>query len=326
MNYSVAQESFSSLTSHWKSSDSQLKWDSVFVLPIWMEVWWQQFQPEGELRLTAVREGPDIIGIAPLQLADNKASFAGNTDVCDYMDFVVAPGRERDFFTALFDDLKANGVSSLELKHLRPDSTVVTRLADYAKDAGYGVSCQPDAVSSEMDLPAAWEEYLERLTAKQRHELGRKLRRLGEMGSINYRSIEDEPTAQNAIGTFLKLFSESRGDKAAFMTARMESFFRAIVGAMAKARLLRLGVLELDAVPAAMVMCFDYNDVVYLYNSGYDPRYSYLSAGLLSKALCIKDSIERGKKRFEFLKGAETYKHHLGGKEIPLYSCQIAIK
>jgi CelD/BcsL family acetyltransferase involved in cellulose biosynthesis len=64
---------------------------------------------------------------------------------------------------------------------------------------------------------------------------------------------------------------------------------------------------------------------VYLYNSAYDPQYSSLSVGVLSKALNIKDSIERGKKRFDFLKGAEQYKYHLGGREVQLSSCQITI-
>jgi CelD/BcsL family acetyltransferase involved in cellulose biosynthesis len=110
------------------------------------------------------------------------------------------------------------------------------------------------------------------------------------------------------------------------MTAQMESFFRSLADTMAKAGLLRLGILELDTLPTAMVMCFDYNDCVYLYNSGYNPSYSALSVGLLSKVLCIKDSIQRGRKRFDFLKGGELYKYHLGGKEIPLYSCHIIIK
>jgi CelD/BcsL family acetyltransferase involved in cellulose biosynthesis len=64
---------------------------------------------------------------------------------------------------------------------------------------------------------------------------------------------------------------------------------------------------------------------VSIYNSGYDPNYVSLSAGLLSKVLAIKGSIEKGKKKFDFLKGEEMYKHHLGGKEVPLFRCQIAI-
>lgn len=128
------------------------------------------------------------------------------------------------------------------------------------------------------------------------------------------------------MDTFLRLFSESRKDKATFMTARMESFFRSLAEAMAEIGLLRFGILELDSLPVAMVMGFDYDDCVYLYNSSYDPDYRSLSVGLLSKVLCLKDSIERGRKRFNFLKGGESYKYHLGGREVPLYSCQIKIK
>ena len=95
---------------------------------------------------------------------------------------------------------------------------------------------------------------------------------------------------------------------------------------MTEAGLLKFGILELGKLPVAMTIYFDYHDCVYLYNSGYDPRYSSLSVGLLAKILGIKDSIQRGKKKFDFLKGGEPYKYHLGGREIPLYSCQITIK
>ena len=47
-------------------------------------------------------------------------------------------------------------------------------------------------------------------------------------------------------------------------------------------------------------------------------QYDSLSVGLLSKVFCIKEGIQQGKKRFEFLKGNEIYKQRLGGKEIPL--------
>jgi len=291
-----------------------------------LEVWWREFQPETELYLAAVRQQSDIIGIAPLQVKKEKASFIGSADVCDYMDFVVAPGREDDFFDALLDDLRQRGINYLDLGSLRPDSTVVTNLVGVAQNRGYEVSCHPADVSVELDLPPTWDEYLGLLTVKQRHEVRRKLRRLGEMGSTDYRVIEDKAAVHDVMDTFLKLFTESREDKAAFLTEWRESFFRAMAEVMAEVKLLRLGVLELGTLPVAMVACFDYNGKVYLYNSGYDPQYRPLSVGLLSKALCIKDSIEKGRKRFDFLKGSEAYKYHLGGKEAPLYNCQIIIK
>jgi CelD/BcsL family acetyltransferase involved in cellulose biosynthesis len=200
-------------------------------------------------------------------------------------------------------------------------------LAALARQRQYKIICHQEEVSLELDLPPTWDEYLASLTKKQRHEVKRKLRRLWEADNVDYRCIEvSRQEAEDFIDTFLKLFSLSREEKAGFMTARMESFFRTLAKAMAEIGLLRCGIIEISRLPAAMIMGFDYQDTMYLYNSAYDPNYSHLSVGLMSKVLCLKESIQRGRKKWDFLKGGETYKYHIGGEEIPLYSCQITIK
>ncbi len=326
MNYTITQESFDSLASCWADPSHCLRWNSPFVLPAWLKVWWQELGSGAELYLGTVRQGRKIVGIAPLLITEGRASIIGSADVCDYLDFVVAPGMGGDFFNVLLNDLRHKGINHLDLGPLRPDSTVLTDLVDIAQNRGYEVLRYPEDVSLELDLPSTWEEYLATLTAKQRHEVRRKLRRLSEAGKVNYHIVKDRAAVHDAMDTFLKMFSESREDKAAFLTARRESFFRSLADTMAETGLLRLGILELDTLPTAMIMCFDYNDCLYLYNSGYEPQYNSLSVGLLSKVLCIKESIQEGKKRFDFLKGDETYKYHLGGREVPLYRCQITIK
>lgn len=325
-NVTVTPESFDSLASCWLNPRYPLRWDCIFVLPPWLEVWWRESDSRAESYLCAVRQQETIIGIAPLLLEGEEAFFMGSTDVCDYLDFIVASGSEHVFFNTLLHDLRQKGVRRLDLKLVRLDSIVLTHLVDIARDRGYEVSCRVEDVSLELDLPTTWEEYLEMLTAKQRHEIKRKLRRLGETGEVNYRIIEDSEAVPDAIDIFLKLFRESREDKKIFMTAQRESFFRSMAKAMTQARLLKSGILELDALPVAAIMCFDYNNTMYLYNSGYDPQYSSLSIGLMSKVLCIKDSIERGRRKFDFLKGGEQYKYHLGGREVPLFNCQITFK
>lgn len=326
MGYTITEESFASLNSYWTDSRHNLNWGSIFVFPGWLQVSWQVFGSGAELYLGVVRQREKIIGIAPLLVKEETASIIGSADVCDYLDFIVAPGMGRDFFSVLLDNLRQKGINHLDLRRLRPDSTVLTDLVDIAKERRYDIRYQLVDVSLELELPSTWDEYLATLTGKQRREVKRKLRRLWEAGNVDYHIVEDSAAVHDAMDTFLKLFSESREDKATFMTAQMESFFRSLADTMAEAGLLRLGILELDTLPTAIVMCFDYNDCVYLYNSGYNPRYSALSVGLLCKVLCIKDSIQRGRKRFDFLKGGEPYKYHLGGREIPLYSCHIIIK
>ncbi len=326
MDYTVTEESFASLSSYWTDSRHNLNWGSIFVLPSWLQVWWQAFGSGAELYLRAVRQREKTIGIAPLLVKEKTASIVGSADVCDYLDFVVTPGMERDFFSVLLDDLRRESINQLDLRPLRPDSTVLTDLIGIAKERKYEVLCHEEGVSVELDLPSTWDEYLAALTKKQRHEVRRKLRRLWEADNVDYRCLKVSQEAGDFMNTFLKLFSLSRQEKANFMTTQMESFFRSLAEAMAEIGLLRFGILELDALPAAMIMGFDYNDAMYLYNSAYDPKYSYLSVGLLSKVLCIKESIQRSRKKWDFLKGGEPYKYHIGGREIPLYSCHIIIK
>jgi len=325
MSYSVSELSLESLSSLYTDSNQKLNWSSVFITPLWLQVWWRIFGSETELYIREVREENTLIGIAPLMVKENTAHFIGGTDVCDYLDFIIAPGTESEFFRVLLDDLKDRGIRQLDLKHVRPDSTVYRRLVNITRDRGYQVECTAEEVSVEMDLPATWEEYLKILSTKQRHEVKRKLRRLSEAGEINYRLIDDISIAPDFMDQFFKMFTESRADKAEFLTEQREAFFRTIMAKMSEAGLLKLGILELDGREMASIICFDYNNSIYLYNSGYDPEYNYLSVGLLSKVFCIQKSIEAGRRRFDFLKGAEPYKYHLGGKEIPLYSCQISI-
>ena len=326
MDYTVTDESFTSLADYWSEADNHLRWRPVFVLPAWLRVWWQTFGAEARLYLAAVRHQGEIIGIIPLSVKGQTAAIIGSPDVCDYLDFVTAPGREADFGTVLLDDLPRQGINHLDLKALRPDSTVLTHLAPLARQRNYMVQQQPADVALELALPPTWETYLEQLTVKQRHELKRKLRRLEEAGEVNYHTVTGSTAVTAAMDTFLELLAQSRPEKADFMTPLMRVFFRAMATSLAEAGLLTMGALEIDRRPAAMVMAFDYQDSVYLYNSGFAPGYGALSPGLLSKALLIKDSIQRGRKLFDFMKGDETYKYHLGGREVPLYDCQISLR
>ena len=75
---------------------------------------------------------------------NGTAYLIGDTDVCDYHDFIIAPGLEGEFYSLILDDLKKNGISHLDLKHLRPDSTVLTSLKDIAENRRYPVVCTQD--------------------------------------------------------------------------------------------------------------------------------------------------------------------------------------
>jgi CelD/BcsL family acetyltransferase involved in cellulose biosynthesis len=295
------------------------------MLPPWITAWLQHFGAGKEPHIYQVSAGDRLLCIAPLLVEDGTARFIGSPDVCDYLDFIAAPGMHGRFFAGLAAHLREQRIVSLDLGPLRPDSAAIACCTGDAAQLACSISRADEDISYELALPADWDAYVSGLAVQQRHEVRRKLRRLEEAGRFAYRSVDAPEAVDAAMDMFLHLFTISRPDKRAFMTAAMGAFFRSFARSMALWGLVRLGFLDIDNEPAAAVMCFDYRDTVYLYNSGFDPRFRHLNAGLLCKVLSIRDSIHRGKKVYDFLKGAEPYKQRLGGRPVPLQRCRVML-
>jgi len=325
MNYAITSESLELLEQYRQNDALKIRWEPLFLLPGWLQTWQECFALTEKTQIMVIRENDQIIGIAPLLIKDNIASILGSVNVCDYFDFPIVPGKENEFYHALLDYLKTQRIKVLDAQVVRPDSTIMTHLVPVSEQTGFNVMLSPDELSPEVILPNTWEKYVESLDTKQRHELRRKLRRFEAAGEISNRFVTSPEAVPGFLEVFLKMFVESREDKADFLTSQMEKYFKNIILKMAEIGILRACVLELDKKPLAALVAFDYHDAIYLYNSGFDRNYNYLSVGILSKALLIRDSIEHNKRKFDFLKGSEAYKFHLGGKEVRLQKCRIDI-
>jgi CelD/BcsL family acetyltransferase involved in cellulose biosynthesis len=294
------------------------------VLPFWLENVHRQLGSAGEPHIVTVYEGMQPIGSMPLCIEDTTATFLGSHEVCDYQDMISAPGRQQQVLETVLAHLAQHGIRRLDLRTLRPDALLLAALASMSPPT-VSNAIQTEEVTYETELPESWEGYLLQLDGKQRHEVRRKLRRLEGEGRVNYRCIDTCDRLDSAAEIFFELFRRNRPEKAAFMTAAMATYFRALLRKLAERDMLRLCLLEINDQPAASVLCFDYQGTRYLYNSGYDERFESLSVGALSKALSIRNAIEAGCGRYDFLKGAEVYKRRLGGKETELLRCTIHI-
>jgi CelD/BcsL family acetyltransferase involved in cellulose biosynthesis len=321
--FSAVPLSFELLSARWSDSGNGLAWSSPFVLPPWLESWWSVFGAGLDLLLWEIRDGERLLGIAPLCVEGETARFIGDVDVCDYQDFIVAAGRDYEFFKALLQLLSRQGIRRLDLSMVRPDSLTMRTLPVVAGALGSEVLREEGDVSFEMRLPPTWEVYLSGLSGKERHEVHRKFRRLDQKSTHRFEVLEAPRDVGGAMDEFLRLFRLSRAEKSEFLTGARERFLRLIVQALAERRLVKLCFLEVDGTRAAAALCFDYQGRIYLYNSGLDPDFRHLSVGLLCKLLTLRRCIEDGRLVYDFLKGAETYKRRLGARPVPLYHCRL---
>ncbi len=322
MGYAVHREELERLEPEWRALLPQTSANKVFVSPTWLRVWWQEFGAERELFVLSVRRQGELVGVAPLMRDGDRLYFAGDTQVCDYMDVVAAPAEVEAVLSTVLRSLGEEPWRELILWAVPEGSPTLDALKVAAPALGLRVNIEREDVCPRLDLPATWGEYLASLSKKDRHELRRKLRKLSQGGEVSLETIAQPADVGVALDDFLRLHRQ-RADKAAFMTEEMERFFRVIVAALAAEAQVELLFLTLSGVRVAAVLCFCDSDESLLYNSGYDPDYAYLSVGLLSKALALRKAIEEGKRRFDFLRGPEPYKYDLGATDRPVYRCTV---
>jgi CelD/BcsL family acetyltransferase involved in cellulose biosynthesis len=248
-----------------------------------------------------------------LDLTAREARDLGDPEVRDYAGPVAAPGREAEVAGLAMDWLAEDFMSRAVSWGLPAGGPMTVALAAAADERGWRVTEEDEAVCPALDLPGSWEEYVASLPKHDRHELRRKLRHLEAAGTVTFEEAASPGDVAAGFDTFLDLMRASRPDKDGFLTPAMESFFRDLAATFAGLGMASLGSLLLDGRTVAMTFAFEQEGATYLYNSGYDPAQSHLAVGLLSKALAIRCAIERGQRRFDFLRGDEEYKRRLGG-------------
>jgi len=316
--------SFQEIQSEWESVLHESQADTLFLTPQWQKVWWDTFG-DGQTMVGFSYPATDgVAAIASLLKTGDTVSFVGSQDTFDYNDFPIRPGHERGFYQSLLECMDERDYRTLRLDSLLESSPTLEHLPEMARSLGYTVEIEQEDVTSGIALPGSWDEYLGMLHKKDRHELRRKLRRMDAQTDWKWYSISEPVRVGERLGEFIALMRKSRADKDEFMTPERELFFHNITQRMAELGQLQLYFLDMEGSTVATSLCFDYGGSRLLYNSGYDPEFAYYSVGLLLNAMCLKDAIERGLTYFDFLRGPEPYKAHLGGQQRTLY--QMVVK
>ncbi|MFI5178547.1 MAG: GNAT family N-acetyltransferase [Vicinamibacterales bacterium] len=318
---SVRDEQFDRVSGEWAGLIGQTPDPIPFATPAWQRVWLDHFQAGRTLRLLTARDGERLIGVAPFICDGDRAEFVGHYSICDYMDAVVTPGFERAFFASILGRLAGEGVRTIDLRGLRASSPTLDAVTEAAPAAGFAAAREDEAHSPSVHLPGTWDDYLNTLSKKDRHELRRKLRRLDSAGGdVVLKVVTEAAEAATGLDTLFHLMRISSHHKEEFLDRPgMEAFFREMTATMAAEGMLRFYFLTFDGEAVASVLNFDLGGQLYMYNSGYDPAYSHYAVGLMSKTLLIRDAIENGRHCVDFLRGDESYKYDLGGKDQQVY-------
>ena len=280
---------------------------SIFLTPEWIAV--ARAHDTGEQITLAAGEPPRAIA-ALARDADGTIHFAGG-ELTDEQDVVATPGECGMAASAVAQWIAAERAPRVLLEYVPDDTPTLEAMTDTLSDAGYRVTREKLVTSPRITLASDFEAYVQGLGKKERHELRRKLRRFEAAPGAAFDWAADAQRGA-VLDRFFALHRLSKGEKAAFMTQEVESFFRDIADALAAAGKLRLGVVRAHDEIAAVLFAFAYRDTLALYNAAYDPALGSLSLGIASHAYAVRDAIAQGFKVYDLLRGDEPYKYDLG--------------
>ncbi len=277
--------------------------------------------PSGELAIVTARQDGALAGVAPLFSTLNRDGepalmLLGSVEISDYLDLMASPERLPAFVDELLgflDGPQAPAWRVLDLYNLLDSSPTILALERAAVSRGWRVARQDLQHCPYIPLPGDWEQYLAaQVDKKQRHEIRRKMRRIEEGGlPVRWYMAADESTLDAEMDDFLRLMAYDP-EKARFLTDVMRTQMRTAVHAAFRAGWLQLAFIEIGGKKAAAYLNFDYDNVIWVYNSGLDFEFREWSPGWVLLGHLLQWANEAKRTRFDFMRGDEDYKYRFG--------------
>ena len=323
-------EQFAELQSDWNSLLEKSYATTLFSTWDWLYTWWSVYRP-GELFVVGVYRDDKLIGIAPWYV-DSRLTVRGIgcVEVTDYYDLIIDRNHIPEVMQCFCDVLVQNDeLVGLNLCNIPANSPTLQHLTDRLHNSEFLIQCEQLEVCPVIDLPDTWSEYLQQLDKKQRHEIRRKLRRASGAMEISHYTVDGRHHRDlNAeLEQFFSLMEASDPQKSVFLDdPENVAFFKAIAKIAYEKNWLQLDFLKFNDEYVSAYFNFSYRKRLYIYNSGlaYEP-YGHLSPGIVLLARVIENAIKDDIEVVDFLRGDETYKYRMGGKDTAVFSLTAAL-
>ncbi len=299
----------SELKNLWKEILQSNNLHAPFLTYDWFDTWHTTAGKDLEPFILTVNNTT----LAPFARIGADLHLSGGEEGADYLDIIGPDQQKQTVWPEILTFLKTEGITSIRLGNIPQDSSTLLFFQSHASSV-----IKEEDTTPYVSLPNTWEEYLQLLDKKNKHELERKIRKF-ERENPTFNMSESTNVVTDA-DILLSLMKRDPA-KNTFLTSQMEEFFRAIIQRFEKNIILT--ILRVDDTPVAATMAFKWEDTLLLYNSGFDETHS--GAGFYIKATNIQRAIASGYTEYNFLQGRERYKYELGAKDFLVYRIDVTL-
>lgn len=293
--------------------------DAPFSAPGWMLPWWRNAAPDGAgLRMVAVSDGDDLLGVAPFWAAKQGSSRSDYEALSAWLAPPAGPlaaaGREREAAAAMIEALlgAAPRPAAIRFWSGGDGATVGTHLAAAAAERRCWVhTAAPQPVPIVSFEGNDFDAWLSTRSSKFRQEVRRRRRRLDD-ADARFRQVEADDSAP-ALDAFVELHGarwQDRGGSDALIPGLREMLAEAATELIPSGRL-RIFTLEAEGKPFAVSILVAAGTEVSGWSSGFDRDWHRYSPSIQLALFAIADAIGRGEERLCLGPGEAGYKRRI---------------
>lgn len=172
-----------------------------------------------------------------------------------------------------------------------------------------------------------WSDYLSRLNKQRRRKVRRRYERLEEIEGLECHRAATLGEVQVGIDTVIALHQRrwtEVGERGSFADCRSRDFLHSAAQDFFSRRQLDLTWLTLHGEPlSGEVRIIGRDRIMYIYCTGVDTRHAKLEPGHLLNIQALLQVYENGLGGVDYLRGDESYKHHLMATPRPLIRLRV---
>jgi hypothetical protein len=290
--------------------------------------WTRTYLRDDRLWCVTVYDHEKLAAIAPLWVDEIRCGglfklrilkFLGSTEVCsDHLDLIIQKKKAPLLVTAIRDHLFGSPAGDWDVFEYHNVSCNSLILSSFSKLAAADFRCikrviDGYSVCPYVVLPQNWDEYVASLSINQRRALKVSTKRLSDEGNLELRFCENKAALPEEMARLIELNRRtwaSRGQTGSFATREFELFHERVAECFLAQGKLFLCSLWLNKQHLGSFYGFMHDRTVYYYITGVEKNLvQRANIGRVLLAGCIRETIKRGCREFDMLRGDEQYKY-----------------
>ena len=312
---------FGDLAADWERLHAANPDATPFTSAGWARAWWAAWESDAEPFTLVARDGDEVVGIGALvrrRKGPLRVLEPVGMDPGDYWDVLAAPGRR---------EAVAASVAAALSEHRREWDAWLLRCPPPASPLpaaldGLPALRRPPIPAPAIALPGDFEAYLASLSSSHRSNLRKHLRRL-DNGDVTLDDITDTARIGEAVERWqgfreAQWAAQGKDINPVHLSPKFAAFMAAVLHELLPSGRALLWEFSVDAKVVGTYINFADADAFYWYLGGFDPSVVKLGLGKIAIGHGIRTSVEAGRARYDFGRGAEPYKYWYGAVDRPL--------